>query len=90
MKTTTIITTAIAIGLWGTVALAGNYILTIDGKQYELDLGEPTTVTIRGDQKVQLKLEKKDVIVFKTSTFSFSHPSSATPARTLETGYIKP
>jgi hypothetical protein len=82
MKTTTIKIAAIAIGLWGTAALAGNYILTINGKQYELDLGEPTTVTIQGDQKVQLKLEKKDVVVFKASTFSFSHPSSATPART--------
>ncbi len=82
MKTTAVKIAAIAMGLWGTAAFAGNYILTIDGKQYELDLGEPTTVTIRGDQKVQVKLEKKDVVVFETSTFAFSHPGSATPART--------
>ncbi len=80
MKTTTI--AAIAIALWGTVAFAGDYILTINGKQYELDLGKPTTVTIEEDRKFQLKLEQKDIVVFKASKFSFSHPSRFTPART--------
>jgi hypothetical protein len=74
--------TAIAIGLWGCVALAGNYVLTIDGKQFELDLGEATTVTTQGGQRLEVKLEKKDIATFKTDTFSFNHPSSVTPSKT--------
>lgn len=78
MKTTLI---AIILGLCGTFALAGNYVLTINGKPYEIDLDEPTSITIEGNQKLQLKLEKKEVVLFKTAAFSFSHPSSANPAR---------
>lgn len=80
MKTATL--TAIAIGLWGGVALAGNYKLTIDGKQYELDLGETAEVAIQGGQKVQVKLEKKEVAEFKANAFSFSYPSNVTPSKT--------
>ena len=45
-----------ALGLWGSLVLAGNYLLTIDGKPYELDIGELTTATLQNGQKVQVKL----------------------------------
>lgn len=80
MKTRSL--TAIALGLWGSVSLAGNYILTLDGKPYELDLGAAETVTMASGQKVQVKLEKKDIALFKTDAFSFSHPSGVTPSKT--------
>ena len=70
-----------ALGLWGSLVLAGNYLLTIDGKPYELDIGELTTATLQNGQKVQVKLEKKDIATFKTEMFSFNHPSDFTPSK---------
>ena len=71
-----------ALGLWGSLVLAGNYLLTIDGKPYELDIGEMTTATLQNGQKVQVKLEKKDIATFKTEMFSFNHPSGFAPSKT--------
>ena len=71
-----------ALGLWGSLVLAGNYLLTIDGKPYELDIGELTTATLQNGQKVQVKLEKKDIATFKTEMFSFNHPSGFAPSKT--------
>ena len=71
-----------ALGLWGSLVLAGNYLLTIDGKTYELDIGEMTTATLQNGQKVQVKLEKKDIATFKTEMFSFNHPSGFAPSKT--------
>ena len=71
-----------ALGLWGSLVLAGNYLLTIDGKTYELDIGEMTTATLQNGQKVQVKLEKKDIATFKTEMFSFNHPSGFVPSKT--------
>ena len=71
-----------ALGLWGSFVLAGNYLLTIDGKPYELDMGELTTATLQNGQKIQVKLEKKDIATFKTEMFSFNHPSDFMPSKT--------
>lgn len=72
----------LAVGVFASVALGGNYILTIDGKSYDIDLGARATVTLLDGRKVQVELKKKDVAVFKTANFSFSHPGHVTPART--------
>ena len=63
-------------------AFARNYILTIDGREYEIDLGTKTTVALADGRKVDVELEKKSIADFKTSNFSFSHPSHVTPSRT--------
>jgi hypothetical protein len=63
-------------------AIAGNYILKIDGKAYEIDLGAKATVALADGRKVEVVLEKKLIADFKTSNFSFSHPSHVTPSRT--------
>lgn len=63
-------------------AAGGNYLLTIDGKQYELDLDEEQAVQLPGGKSLTVVLAKKDVGTFKTEKFSFDHPSSLEPART--------
>lgn len=78
----TLSVTAIIVGISASAALAGNYILNIDGKRYELDLGARAVVALQDGRRVQVELTKKDVAVFKTPAFSFSHPGRVTPART--------
>lgn len=62
--------------------LAGNYVLIIDGKSQEIDLGQKSTVTLGNGQNVEITVEKKAVLNFKTNNFSFDYPSEYTPART--------
>ena len=69
------------IAFCGSVAFAGNYNLTIDGKEVELDLGETVTVTLPSGPAVKVKLEKKEVATFKRDTYSFNHPGSNTPVK---------
>ena len=61
---------------------AGNFILKIDGKEYEIDPGEKTTVDLADGKKIMVELEKKLVADFKTANFSFSYPSHFAPSRT--------
>ena len=63
-------------------AFAGNYILTIDDKKYEIDLDQPVRVELSGGKNVRLSLEKKEIVSFNTANFSFDHPSEVTPSRT--------
>jgi hypothetical protein len=62
-------------------AVAGNYILTIDGKKYEVDLDKKTTIMLFDGKKIQVSLEKKAIISFETKNFSFDHPGNITPSR---------
>lgn len=71
-----------ASGLIAAPALAGNYILTIDGKAQEIDLGQTSTVTLENGQTIEIILDQKEVLTFKTNNFSFDYPSELTPART--------
>jgi hypothetical protein len=64
------------------VVLGGNYILTVDGKRYEIDLDAPVRVSLQDGRSVNVELEKKKVATFKTGAFSFDHPSHLAPART--------
>ena len=68
--------------VFASASIAGNYILKIDGKAYEIDLGAKATVALADGRKVEVVLEKKLIADFKTSNFSFSHPSHFTPSRT--------
>lgn len=62
--------------------LAGNYVLTIDGKKYEVEAGEQKTVELSDGKKIQVILEKKAIVSFRVENFSFDHPSDFTPSRT--------
>ncbi len=63
-------------------AMAGNYLLSIDGKQFEISLGEETALSLPDGKQLQVTLEKKAVVNFQTDSFSFDHPSAFTPSRT--------
>lgn len=82
MRPTSVAAMAVAILIATSgAAIAGNYVLTIDGKPYEIDLGAPATVALQDGRRVQIALEKKDVAIFKTANFAFGHPSFVTPSR---------
>ncbi len=72
---------AISFNVFACLAFAGNFILIIDGKRHEIDLDVHEAVVLEGGQKIQVLLEKKDIIEFKTENFVFSHPNEVTPAR---------
>ena len=63
-------------------AIAGNYILTIDGKKHEVDVGKQTTIELSDGKKLQVTLKKKAIVSFSAENFSFDHPSSVAPSRT--------
>ncbi|PID76012.1 MAG: hypothetical protein CSA20_07490 [Deltaproteobacteria bacterium] len=62
--------------------MAGNYVLTIDGKKHEVDVGKQTIIKLSDSKTIQIMLEKKAVASFETQSFSFDHPSDVTPSRT--------
>jgi len=68
----------VAIG-FAQLAFAGNYLLTLDGKTYDIDLGEQKTLqTKKGD--VQVSLQKKAVATFTIDKVSFDYPSDLSPS----------
>jgi len=62
-------------------AIAGNYILTVEGKKHEVDVGKPTIIELRDGKSIVVTLEKKAVVSFTSENFSFDHPSGVTPSR---------
>lgn len=64
-----------------TQVMAGNYILTIDGKEHDIELGKETSIELPDGKKIELKLEKKSIASFKVKNFSFEHPSDIMPSR---------
>ena len=63
-------------------ATAGNYILTIDGKQHDFELGQKKTVKLSDGKVVDVLLKKKAVALYKEKWFSFDYPSDLKPSRT--------
>jgi hypothetical protein len=72
----------LAVASLSSVALGGNYILTVDGKRYEIDLDASVRVPLEDGRSVTVELARKKVATFKTGAFSFDHPSDFAPART--------
>lgn len=64
------------------VAIAGNFILTIDDKQYEIDLGSPIMLSLDDNRKALVRIEKKSLANFIVDNFSFNYRSDITPTRT--------
>ena len=63
-------------------AFAANYILMIDGKEYDIDIGKQQVVELNDGRNLRVTLRKKDVVSFKTDSFTFDHPSRFSPSRT--------
>lgn len=67
--------------LLSNLALAGNYILVIDGKEYEVDLDEKASIQLPDGKALNVTLKKKAVVTYKTDMYSFDHPNEVTPSR---------
>lgn len=61
---------------------AGNYILTIDGKQHDIDLDQQNSVKLSDGKTINVLLKKKTVAAYKEKWFSFDYPSDLKPSRT--------
>ena len=61
-------------------AFAGNYVLIVDGKKYELSLGEESQVVVDG-KSLSVLLEQKALLRFESGSFSFEYPRGYTPAK---------
>ncbi len=73
--------TLLTLALSTQLAFAGNYILTINNKQYDVALGETEKIKV-GDQYLNIKVDKKDILTFRTENFSFQHKSKYSPSKT--------
>jgi len=63
------------------LAVAQNYVLTIDGKPYDISLDKPMDIKVGGGQ-VSVKLAQKDVFKYTKKNFSFDHPKQYMPSKT--------
>lgn len=63
------------------LALAGNYILVIDGQEYEVDLDEQANIKLADGKALNVTLKKKPMLTYKTDLYSFDHPNQVTPTR---------
>lgn len=85
-----------ALSLVCATAHAGNYTLTIDGQQYNVDLATPQQLKLPSGQSIQLTLEKNATSTFKANGYAFDHPSTLTPSQTSlssniqQTGLMSP
>jgi hypothetical protein len=50
-----------------------NYVLTVDGKEVGIDLGENIDVEISGGQKVKIALRRAEQVTFRGAMLSFAH-----------------
>lgn len=68
--------------LVGSQAFADDYTLTIDGKQHDVDLGKQAVISLPDGRKINVLLERKAVVSFRSENLTFQHSSKLTPART--------
>jgi hypothetical protein len=61
-------------------AQAGNYMLTIDGKPYEIDLDKSQSLPLPDGRKLQVMLERKKVMTYEASRFAFDYPAALQPS----------
>ena len=74
---------ALALSLLVVQAVAGNYILTIDGKAYDVELGpKQRDITLMDGRNLKIGLDKKAIGSFKSDSFIFDYPSRLSPSRT--------
>ena len=63
-------------------SFAANYVISIDGKEHEIDLGAPKVIDLGDGQNITVVITQKEVVTYSTENFSFDHPSKLTPSRT--------
>jgi hypothetical protein len=62
-------------------AMAGGYVLTVNGKTSELDLDKDVQILVDG-KAVTVRLQRKEQQVFADSGLSFEHPAAVQPTTT--------
>ena len=80
---TSLFTVVACVALACSQVMAGNYVLTIEGKKHEVDVGKQTVIKLSDGKEIQVTLEKKAIGSFRGQSFSFDHPSDITPSRTV-------
>ena len=65
--------------LFTNISFAGNYVLTIDKKGYDISLGEELQIQL-DDRSVSVSIIQKDNLIFKTDSFSFEYPKIYSPS----------
>ncbi len=63
------------------ISQAGNFIITIDGEEFEFDLGSSQTIKLEDGKEIEVGLAKKEILEFKTETISFNHSHELSPSR---------
>lgn len=62
-------------------AMAEDYVLTINGRAMDIDLNQKTQFILPDGSKLELFLEMKEYLRFKSNLFSFEHKSEYKPNR---------
>ncbi|MCQ4167202.1 hypothetical protein [Tahibacter harae] len=73
---------AAAVLLFGGSALAGGYVLELDGRRVELDLDQPAEAVLADGKRVTVRLERKAEQVYREKGLSFAHPATIQPSAT--------
>lgn len=62
-------------------SFSGNYLLAVDGKEYELNLDSESQLVIDG-KSLSVILKQKQVLRFNSQSFYFDHPKDFMPLKT--------
>ncbi len=68
--------------LCSTSAIAGDYVLSINGKDHELSLDKESTVKLADGTELKLNLKQKEYLEFQADLFTFEHKNQFRPNRT--------
>jgi hypothetical protein len=63
-------------------AVAGGYVLELDGRRVELDLDQPAEAVLADGKRVKLRLERKAEQIYRENGLSFAHPATIQPSAT--------
>lgn len=65
----------------GTFAADHGYTIEIDGKRYQIELGKDYGHTTAGGDTIRYKVDRADVVRYRSDLLSFDHKSEYTPTR---------
>lgn len=81
MRNSLRVATAAILAAGASVAMAGGYVLTVNGSTSELDLDRDVQIPVDG-KTVTVRLQRKEQQVFADSGLSFEHPAVVQPTTT--------
>lgn len=79
-----LVLTGLILGAAGAAAgeAGKNFVLSIDGREFGLDLGETVEVTGADGQKLKVSLKRADAVTFRGGMLSFTHRGDLTVSST--------